>query len=223
MEMLETARQNMIASQIVPGTSGIGENLKEVLSSLPREFFIPHHLQSIAYCDGDIPLGGKRHLLSPLIFVRMLQAVAVKSSDKVLDIGCGQGYSTAVLSQLANKVIAVESESELATRANLTLNRLGIHNVIIISNKLEEGHPEGAPYDVIFLNGAINFIPEHLKNQLAEGGRMVAVMNDSPYTGKIIVLSHVGNRLIHTVYQDARTHILEGFYHENQLPAYTLL
>lgn len=147
---------------------------------VPREAFVPAHRQELAYIDGDILLesdadSSPRYLMEPSPFAKLVQLANVGAHDVVLDIGCGSGYSAAILSQLAGSVIALESDSTLAGAATARLSELGYDNVVIVSAPLAAGYPSEAPYDVIIFEGAVDFVPDAIIAQLKEGGRLVVV------------------------------------------------
>ena len=149
--------------------------------SLPREDFVPEKWRDLAYIDEDIPISGPdpvsgtRYLMEPSPFGRLLQLANITTDDVVLDVGCGTGYSSAILSRLAGSVIALECDPDLAERAGRLLTSHDCANVAVVQGPLEEGYPSEAPYDVIFLNGAVDHVPQVLLEQLREGGRLVAV------------------------------------------------
>lgn len=151
----------------------------EAFLEVPREEFVPAAKRSIAYIDEDLLVSGSgsaaRYIMAPSPFARLVQLADIKESDVVLDVGCAGGYSSAILSRLAGSVIAVESDSDLAAQATATLTEGGYDNVAVVNNALVNGYPSEAPYDVIILNGAVDFIPDTLFDQLKEGGRLVAV------------------------------------------------
>jgi len=146
------------------------------LGSVPREVFVPQEARSIAYVDEEIPVGNGRRLLEPMTLARMLQEAEISPRDVVLDIACATGYSTALLAQLANTVIAVESDPDLFAKASKNLAALATDAATVIKGPLTEGHPASAPYDVIVINGAVAEVPQTLLDQLADGGRLVAVV-----------------------------------------------
>lgn len=186
MELFDIARKNMVSGQVLP--NGVSNpSVIEVLSRIPRHIFVSDEMQGIAYFDGGLPVGYGRNILPPLIFAKMLEAMEITGGESVLDIACGTGYSSAVLANLCKKVVAVESESELASKAHLNLNKIGVDNVIIMVNPLAIGHETGAPYDAILINGAVKEIPEGLFAQLGENGRLVVVIADDDNSGKIML------------------------------------
>lgn len=151
----------------------------DAMSSVPREVFVDEKRRALAYIDEDIeiaparPGSPARYLMEPSPFAKLLQLAEITPSDRVLDVGTGTGYSAAVLSLLAGSVVALESDSGLAERARTLLADAA--NVSVVTGKLGEGHAASAPYDVILLEGAVEQLPEALRSQLAEGGRLVAV------------------------------------------------
>jgi protein-L-isoaspartate(D-aspartate) O-methyltransferase len=167
-------REAMLEGQIRPNRV-TDERVCEALRAVPREPFLPRELRGVAYIDEDIPLGGGRYLMEPVVFARMLQAGDIDGDDVVLDIGSGGGYSSAVLSHLASAVVALESDPALVERANANLAELGIDNVAVVEGALRDGCAKQGPFDVIFLNGAVEELPTPLLEQLGEGGRLMVV------------------------------------------------
>jgi protein-L-isoaspartate(D-aspartate) O-methyltransferase len=146
---------------------------------VPREAFIAPDQRDLAYIDEDIRIAntadGPRYLMEPSPLAKLMQLAEIGPGDSVLDIGCGTGYAAAILSRLAKSVVALESDPALAATAMSTLSGLGCDNVSVVNGPLPEGHAAGAPYDVIFIGGSVEKVPETLLDQLAEGGRLVAV------------------------------------------------
>jgi protein-L-isoaspartate(D-aspartate) O-methyltransferase len=167
-------REAMINGQILPNRV-TDMRVAEAMLAVPREPYLPRELRGVAYLDEDIPIGGGRYLMEPVVFARLLQAAAVGPDDAVLDVGCGTGYSSAVLARLASAVVALECDQALIERANANLTELGIDNAVVVVGPLADGCPKQGPFDVIVLNGAVEVLPAALTEQLAEGGRLVAV------------------------------------------------
>lgn len=215
------ARRNMVDCQLVPGNV-MQEDIIDAMANVPREQFVPDQLRGNAYIDEDLPLAKKRYLLAPLVLARMLELAAIKKSDTVLDIGCGTGYSTAILGQLAEKVVAVEEQMELAEKARQLLTRLHIPNAEVITGPFAPGYPSSGPYDVILINGAIKALPDSLADQLAEGGRLVAINNIAQRPGEEAGLGHIiiyqksGGRLFSKQAFDASVPLLHGFEEKRQ-------
>jgi protein-L-isoaspartate(D-aspartate) O-methyltransferase len=149
------------------------------MAQVPREQFIPEARRGLAYIDEVHPLpssGAPRFLAAPAPFARLVQLARVDTDDTVLDVGCGTGYSTVVLADLAARVVAVESDAGLAAMARANLAGLGIDNAKVVEGPLEAGAPVEAPFDVIIVEGAVDVVPAALLNQLADGGRLVALV-----------------------------------------------
>lgn len=204
------ARRRMVENQIRPNRVHDAA-LVAAMTEVPREVFLPPALRGIAYVDEDVPLGGGRYLLEPLIIARLIQAAEVQPTDIVLDVGCTTGYCAAVLARLAGAVVALDSDAALAERARQTLAELGVDTVSVVTGPLAGGHPRQAPYDVIIVEGAIAEVPEGLAAQLAEGGRLVAVIDTGTGVGKGTVLVRAPGSLSRRVAFDGTTHFLPGF------------
>ena len=203
------ARHNMVESQIRPNKV-TDERLISAMASLPREVFVPKEFQSVAYVDEAIPLGDGRYLMEPLITARLIQAAQPAPGDVALTIGCGTGYGAAVLSHMVSTVVAVECDGGLAQQATQTLMDLGIDTVAVIHDPLEDGYMDQAPYDVIFFDGAVDEIPDVISSQLAEGGRLVAVVAGEGVGDARLVTRHQGELSSRPVF-DTGTPSLPGF------------
>lgn len=203
------ARQTMVVNQI--RTNRVTDPLViEAMQEVPREAFVPEAVKDVAYVDEAVPLGQGRYLMEPLVLARLLQEARVTTNDVVLDIGCGTGYGAALLARMASTVVALESNAELAARATEILAGLGIDTVAVVEGPLEEGYPKQAPYDVIFFSGAVFQVPAKICDQLAEGGRLVAmVANDGVV--RATVMTRGKGVLLHREVFEAGTPPLPGF------------
>ncbi|AQX29471.1 protein-L-isoaspartate(D-aspartate) O-methyltransferase [Bartonella sp. JB63] len=149
--------------------------------TVPREDFVPENIRDLSYCDSDIVVFpaqddlSARHLMRPASLAKLLQLAAVKSSDVVLDIGANIGYCAALFSKLVKSVIALESNEVLAEQAAEILERNQCDNVMVVHGALEKGYTVKGLYDVIFIEGAVDFIPDGIFDQMEEGGRLVVV------------------------------------------------
>ncbi|MFE0015553.1 protein-L-isoaspartate O-methyltransferase [Mesorhizobium sp. NPDC059054] len=154
-------------------------SLLDAFLAVPREAFLPASQSDLAYIDEDIRIGGiagdARYLMEPSPLAKLFQLAGISADDTVLDVGCGTGYSAAILSRVAKSVVALESDSGLAEAARATLSSLGYDNVTVVEGALRDGAPQKGPYDVIFVGGSVEEVPQALLDQLAEGGRLVAV------------------------------------------------
>jgi len=168
-------RTRMVDGQ-VRTTDVTDSAILEAMLTVPREAFVPRARQSLAYIDEDIEVAPGRFLMEASPFAKMLQLAEIAPGDVVLDVGCATGYSVAILSRLASSVVALECDPALAASAGETLSQLGHDNVAVVEGLLEQGYPSEAPYDVIFVGGAVDEIPEALLSQMKDGGRLVAVV-----------------------------------------------
>ena len=166
------ARKTMVDNQL--RTSGITDRrLLTAMGEVPREAFVPASRRELAYIDEAQPLGGSRRLGPPAPFAKLIQLAAIEHTDRVLDLGCGTGYSSAVLAKLAADVVAVDEDAALADHARKTLSELGVGNVTVVSGSLTSAKGKG-PFDVIVLEGTVPEIPDGLLAQLKPEGRLVA-------------------------------------------------
>jgi protein-L-isoaspartate(D-aspartate) O-methyltransferase len=207
------ARRHMVNSQI--RTNKVTDpGLLSALTEIPREQFLARHLREIAYIDEDLAIGGGRYLMEPMILARMMQALELDSGDLVLDVGCATGYSSAVLARLATAVVALECDASLARDATASFAEIGVDNVVVVEDELIHGHAEQAPYQAIFLNGAVPEMPEVLIDQLADGGRMCAVIDDGIGSGQVVRAIRRGTTVAKQVLFDANVPSLPGFNRE---------
>ena len=151
--------------------------------AVPREAFVPAVRRAFAYIDEDIELAASesaapRFLMEPSPFARLVQLAGVRPGDTVLDVGCATGYSSAVLSRVAGAVVALESDPALTAQARAVLAAQGCDTVSVVEGPLAAGHAARAPYGVILVNGAVDEVSPALIDQLADGGRLVAVVGE---------------------------------------------
>ena len=204
-----TARRNMVESQLRPNRV-TDPALLEAFSSVPRELFVPAPLRSVAYVDEDIPLGRGRFLMESMILGRLLELAAVRSSDVALVVGAGFGYSAAVLGRIAGRVVALEDDHQLAQQAAQTLQGLGVANVTVVEGALVDGAPRLAPFDVILIDGAVERVPAAISEQLAEGGRLVAVIRAAGI-GRATLVTRQAGIVASRIAFDAAVPRLPGF------------
>lgn len=204
------ARFHMVEGQVRPNKV-TDQRLVDAMMTVPRELFVPKAVRGIAYVDEDVAIAPGRFLLEPMVFARMLQAAAIGERDVVLDVGCGSGYSAAVIARLAATVVALESDEALAARASAALSETGVDNALVVCGPLNLGHPAQAPYDVIVVNGAVAEVPSALGEQLADGGRMVVTVVRPHAAGEVRMFQRVGGVLSSRVLFEARPPLLPGF------------
>lgn len=174
MQDFNQARIRMVDCQIRPNDV-TNPDVLAAMAEIPRERFIPENMAELAYIDEDIAVARGRYLMEPAPFAKLVQAANIGEQDVVLDIGCATGYSTAVLSRLASLVIAIEEDEVLAGRASAILDELECNNTAVIAGAPNQGYASEAPYDVIFIGGAVDVVPQVLFDQLKDGGRLVCV------------------------------------------------
>jgi len=176
---IESARHNMVVSQIRTG-SVLDDRILELVGRGPRQDFVPDALRNLAFVDMQIPLGHGEVMMAPLVEARLLQELAIKPADKILEIGTGSGYMTWLLAQLGGKVHSVEIRAEFTDRASGRLAAHGARNVELEIGDGARGWDRHAPYDVILVTGSLPLLPEAFKKQLAAGGRLIAIVGQSP-------------------------------------------
>lgn len=203
------ARQNMVDCQILPNRVD-DQRIVDALLKIPREKFVPDNLTGIAYVDEIVPLGGQRYVMEAMVVARLLQTAALNAEDVALSIGCGTGYATAVLAQIVDTVVAVEPDKGLAQKANENLAAIGLDNVAVVEGKLEDGNIDQGPYNVIFFDGAVQTVPDAICDQLAEGGRLVAIVAGER-VGTAYLYSRFGGVISKREVFDAGTPLLPGF------------
>lgn len=150
----------------------------DAMLTVPRETFVPDARREAAYVGENLPLAPGRVVLEPRTLAKLLDAVDIQPGELVLNIGCGLGYSAAVIARLAETVVAVEEDEALAADAQRILSEEGVDNAVVVAGKLAEGSAKCAPYDVITVEGGVEIIPEAVLAQLKDGGRIGAVFMD---------------------------------------------
>jgi protein-L-isoaspartate(D-aspartate) O-methyltransferase len=176
---LDQARFNMVEQQIRPWDV-LDQGVLDLLFKVRREEFVPDAYRNMAFVDMEIPIGHGQVMLSPKMEARILQELKVKPADKVLEVGTGTGYMTALLAHEAKHVYSVEIVPELKTEAEARLGAHGIQNVTIEQGDGARGWERYGPYDVIVLTGSTPVLPEAFQKSLATGGRLFAVTGEAP-------------------------------------------
>ncbi|MDA0961349.1 MAG: protein-L-isoaspartate(D-aspartate) O-methyltransferase, partial [Proteobacteria bacterium] len=156
------------------------------MGRIAREDFVPRHLRDRAYEDRPLPIDADQTISQPYIVALMIEALALKGGEKVLEIGAGSGYAAAVLSRIAGEVFAIERHGVLAAKAAAALQDAGIGNVRILHDDGSKGWADEAPFDAILVSAAAPFVPEALKNQLAVGGRLVVPVGTDPRAQELV-------------------------------------
>ncbi|MDD3329226.1 MAG: protein-L-isoaspartate O-methyltransferase [Zoogloea sp.] len=199
----EKARFNMVEQQIRPWEV-LDFDVLDLLMSVRREEFVPEAYKSLALSEAEIPLGHGGSMLIPVIEGKILQAIQVKRSDKVLEVGAGSGYFAALLAARADWVRTVEIEPALVTLAHENLKRYGVENVIVEEGDAICGWPSNAPYDLIVVSGGVPFIPETLLQQLKVGGRLFAFVGEPQLmTATLVTQVSEGNFRTESLFENA--------------------
>jgi len=175
----EQARTNMVEQQIRTWEV-LDQTVLDLLYAVPREDFVPPPYRTLAFADMEIPIGEGEKMMAPKLEARIVQEVAPRKSERVLEIGTGSGYLTALLAHRAAHVHSVEIRPALAAFGRANLERHGADNVTLETGDAARGWPTRAPYDVIVLTGSTPVLPKTLLEQLSPGGRLFAVVGEGP-------------------------------------------
>lgn len=175
----QKARFNMVEQQIRPWDV-LDQRVLDVVAELPREAFVPSSFSMLAYADASIPLADGQRTMAPKVAARLAQELLLRPTDRVLEVGTGSGYLTAVLARLARHVYSMELSESLSKVAAEVLAGQGIDNVTLAVGNGLDGWDEHAPYDAIVVTGSLPQVPAALLNALGVGGRLVAVVGTGP-------------------------------------------
>lgn len=177
MTEFTTRRVTMVDTQVRP--SDVTKfPIIDAMLTVPRETYVPRDKREAAYVGENLDIGGGRVVLEPRTLAKLLDALDIQPTEMVLDLGCGLGYSAAVIARLADAVVAVEEDAGLAAEAQRVLSNEGVDNAAVITGPLAAGAAKHAPYDVITLQGGVETVPDAVLAQLKEGGRIGAVFMD---------------------------------------------
>ncbi|MBU2958050.1 protein-L-isoaspartate O-methyltransferase [Paracoccus sp. 1_MG-2023] len=172
-----TRRTMMVDTQVRPNDV-FSFPVLDAMLIVPREDFVPASKRGIAYLGENMRISEDRVMLEPRTVGKMLDALDVQPDDMVLDLGCGLGYTAALIARMAEAVVAIEDSEELASEAERCLTEAGIFNVAVLQAALTEGAPKQGPFDAILIEGAVEEIPAGILDQLNEGGRIVALFRE---------------------------------------------
>lgn len=206
----DETRHNMVDNQL-RANKVYDDRVLDAFLGLQRELFVPPGLRGIAHIDEDLAVASGRYLMEPMVAARLLQALVVRPRDTALVVGAGVGYEAAVLGLLARSVIALEENPELARIGRSALVDHRIASVTYVEAPLRDGHRARAPYDVILFGGTVAAVPDAISTQLAEGGRMAAVLGKPGPIGRATLITRTGAVLAQRVIFDAATPLLPGF------------
>lgn len=206
------ARRHMVDGQI--RTHDVTDlRVISAFLEVPRERFLPAEKAGLAYLDWDVSVGkdaASRKLLKPMVLAKLIQAAAPGLDDRVLDVACGTGYSSAVISRLAGEVVALDEDAGLTRQAERNLSAAPtFESATVVTGPLSAGWSAKAPYDVILVNGAIEVVPQPLLEQLKDGGRLVCILGTTP--GKATLYLRSGKDFGGRPLFDASAAVLPGF------------
>ncbi len=183
---IEQARFNMIEQQ-VRTWEVLDQRVLDVMGNIPREDFVPEKYRSLAFADINVPLGHEQVMMAPKVEGRLLQALAIKPGDSVLEVGTGNGYLTACLARLGNHVTSIEIFPEFSATAGTTLTEQGIHNVTLQQGDAASGIDSGTRYDVIAVTASVPVNREQFHGSLAIGGRLFLILGKPPIMEAVLV------------------------------------
>lgn len=183
---IEQARFNMIEQQIRPWDV-LDPQVLDLLFVVKRENFTPPAYRSLAFADMELPLGDGQSMLTPKVEAKLLQELALRKTDKVLEIGTGSGYMAALLAARAEHVVTVECRPALAELARQNLAEAGVANVTVETGNGAGGWPSRGPYDAIIVSGSLPTLPDALLKQLRVGGRLAAIIGEAPVMEAVLV------------------------------------
>jgi protein-L-isoaspartate(D-aspartate) O-methyltransferase len=195
----DTTRREMVARQI-RGRNIHSQRVLEAMESVPRHLFVPPQHALEAYRDGPLPIGEGQTISQPFMVAAMAEALLLKGSERVLEIGAGSGYQAAVLSLLARTIIAVEARHVLAVSASVRLAELGYLNVQVKESDGSLGWPSEAPYDAILVTAAAPAVPQPLIDQLAGDGRLVIPVGTADHQELLRFTNRDGHRAKESLY-----------------------
>jgi protein-L-isoaspartate(D-aspartate) O-methyltransferase len=189
---LEKARSNMVEQQIRPWEV-LDQDVLDLLYLVPREEFVPQQYRALAFSDMEVPIGEGETMWAPKIEAKVMQALGLRKSDRVLEVGTGSGYLCALLAHRAAQVCSVEVRPALAQFGRRNLERHGVDNVTLEVGDAARGWPARGPYDVIVLTNSTPVLPRGLCEQLTPGGRLFAVVGEAPVmTAQIVTCTAPG-------------------------------
>jgi protein-L-isoaspartate(D-aspartate) O-methyltransferase len=205
-----TARENMIECQL--RTNKITDKrILEAMAAIPRERFVSSEREKMAYIDTDVPCGDGRYLMAPMAVSRLIQEAAIKTGDSVLCIAAGTGYSVAVMAQIAGSVIALESNPDCAKKAGELLAELNLDNAVVVEGDVTRGWVAESPYDIIFIDGMVAEVPSSIFEQLADGGRLLAIIDSGDGIGRATLFVKLSGNISDRDIFDIRVRRLQEF------------
>ena len=207
------ARRTMMVDTQVRPSDVTKFPIIDAMLSVPREDFVPASLREAAYVGENIALGANRVMLEPRTLAKMLDALLIEPDHVVLDLGCGLGYSTAILAKMAEFVVAVEEDADYATQAQNILSESGVDNAAVMQGSLRDGAAKSAPYDIVMIQGAVEVVPDAILAQLRDGGRIACIFAEGALG--VVRIGHKIDGAVNWRYAfNAGAPVLSGFHKE---------
>ena len=199
----------MVLGQIKP-LSNISQNILEALYGIDRKDYTPIELRDFSYIEKNIHIGKNRYLLKPAITAKLLSALEVEGTETILIISSTTGYSAALASKIAETVICIEEDNDLLNFSEKIAIANSMNNIVFIKNELNKGYPDQGPYTCILIEGAIEEEPKLIIDQLADGGRLVTILNDNE-NGSAIKYSKINGQITSQFLFSMDAPVLESF------------
>ena len=209
MSEFEQARKHMVDSQIRPADV-TDRRLIGAFLDIPRHLFVPRSRRAAAYADSQVVTSDNRTLMRPRDLAKLIHAADVQPHELVLDVAGGRGYSTAILARMAETVVGVENDEDGLSRSSALLSEIGADNAVVVEGDPKAGVPNQGPFDVIFVNGSVDVVPQAWFDQLAEGGRLAVVVRKGP-VGKATIFTKSAAGIGERVVFDAHAAVQPGF------------
>lgn len=211
MSVYQDRRHLMVESQL--RTNKVTNvDVLYAFENIAKEKFVEDAYADLAYIDEDLMLEGNRFMLEPMVFARMVQALELTATDSVLDIGATSGYSTAILSSIAQSVVGIESNTDLAKMGQDNLTAEGIDNAVILQAPHQGGFAKEAPYNAIIIQGSVEHVPTEILDQLSQNGRLITVLRENTTApGKVVKYVRAGDGFAFSTLFDAQTPMLNEF------------
>ncbi|WP_026353947.1 protein-L-isoaspartate O-methyltransferase family protein [Woodsholea maritima] len=212
MSLYAEARRHMVDSQVRPNDV-TDRRIQDAMARLPRETFVPRSKVAEAYGDKEVLIGEGRYMMRPRDFAKLVHAAQIDAQDLVLDIGCARGYSSAVIAALCETVVGLESDPAMVEKAIASLSEVGADNAVVVDGDVKAGLSDQGPFDVIFVNNAVDQVPQTWLDQLKDGGRLAVIVRQGP-VGKATIFTRSGAAVGEKVIFDASPTVLAGFERE---------
>ena len=188
------ARHNMVKNQIMP-IGVTNQSILDAFDLIPKQLFVSEAMERACYTESAIEVDKERKILDTRVLAKMINACNITKNDSVLDIGCGFGYSSMILSQLAKHVVGLEDKIHFVTKIKYIVTKYNIKNCIGHLGYLSDGFIDAAPFSVIFINGSFSVIPQILLDQLTKNGKIVLIESDKSNFSRAVIYTKIHSSL----------------------------